>query len=160
VATPGNLVSESLLRDLTQSHLFPRVVSANDPATNILLELSGRVFTFAWERLGGTSRAVLKVEVSLVDTGKKRQVLLYRQNDLQGELLAGDNSAAFAGAMSDVMKRLSEKLQQDLCGVVKSREAEKSRQSILLKENEFENLHQPNRNRCEPGSYSGDAGVQ
>jgi ABC-type uncharacterized transport system auxiliary subunit len=49
VATPGNLVSESLLRDLTQSHLFPRVVSANDPATNILLELSGRVFTFAWE---------------------------------------------------------------------------------------------------------------
>jgi hypothetical protein len=35
------------------------------------------------------------------------------------------------------MKRLSEKLQQDLCGVLKSTEAEKNQRNILPKECEF-----------------------
>ncbi len=136
VATPGNLVSESLLRDLAQSHLFPQVASADEPAA-IPLELSGHVFEFAWVRTGGISRAVLKVEVSLVETAKTRRVVLHRQYDLQGEPWAQDTSAAFAGAMGEVMKRLSEKFQQDLCRVLKSREAEENRLNLLPKECEF-----------------------
>jgi ABC-type uncharacterized transport system auxiliary subunit len=159
VATPGTMVSESLLRDLTQSHLFPQVLSANEPAT-VPLELTGYVFKFAWERVGGISRAALKVEVSLVETRKTRQVLLHRQYDLQGEPMPEDSSAAFAGAMSEVMKRFSEKLQQDLCKVVKSRQAEKNRQKLMLEESEFEHLYQSRRGRCGPGSYSGDSGLQ
>lgn len=60
VASPAILVAESLLRDLTQSRLFPRSLGANDP-TNASLELSGHIFVFAWERSGATSRAALQL---------------------------------------------------------------------------------------------------
>lgn len=138
VSSPGTLVSENLLRDLTQSHLFPQVVSANQPA-NVPLELSGHVFIFAWDRSSGFSRAVLKVEVSLVGTEKVRQVLFHRGYDLQSEPVTENTSAAFAGAMGEVMKSFSGKLQQDLCGVLKNKEAERHRLNQLKEECIFEN---------------------
>ncbi|MEJ2070110.1 MAG: ABC-type transport auxiliary lipoprotein family protein [Syntrophobacterales bacterium] len=119
VASPGTLVSENLLHDLTSSRLFPQVVSANDP-TMAPLELSGRVFVFAWERTGAVSWAVLQVEVSLIDTDKPRRVILRREYDFRSQPLAEDTSYAFARAMSELMSNFSEKFQEDLCTAIGS----------------------------------------
>jgi ABC-type uncharacterized transport system auxiliary subunit len=114
VASPGTLVAESLLRDLSLSRLFPQVVSANDPA-NVPLELSGHIFTFAWERSGMTSWATLQLEVSLIDTEAPRRVIFRREYDLRSQPFVADTSAAFARAMSDLMQEFSQKFQRDLC---------------------------------------------
>jgi ABC-type uncharacterized transport system auxiliary subunit len=113
VASPGTLVSQSLLRDLTLSPLFPQAVSANDPA-NVPLELSGHVFVFAWERTGSISRAALQVEVSLIDTEPPRRVIFRRSYDLKSGPMVENTSAAFAQAMSGLMQEFSQKFQQDL----------------------------------------------
>ena len=119
VARPGALVADNLQRDLSKSRLFPQVVSGNDPVT-VPLELSGRIFVFAWERSGAVSRAALQVSVSLIDTDEPRHVVFQRQYDLRSQPLGDDSSAAFARGMSAVMKQFSERFQQDLCGTLSS----------------------------------------
>jgi ABC-type uncharacterized transport system auxiliary subunit len=114
VASPGTLVAESLLRDLSLSRLFPQVVGAND-LTNVPLELSGHVFVFAWERRGMTSWAVLRLEVSLIDTEAPRRVIFHREYALRSRPFFSDTSATFAQAMSELMQEFSEKFQRDLC---------------------------------------------
>jgi ABC-type uncharacterized transport system auxiliary subunit len=117
IAPPGTLVSESLLRDLSRSHLFPQVVSANDP-TSAPLELSGHVFRYAVERRETTSRAALHVEVSLINSETPRRVIFRREYDLRSSPFVEDSSADFARAMSNLMQELSEKFQRDLCTVL------------------------------------------
>jgi ABC-type uncharacterized transport system auxiliary subunit len=124
IAPPGTMVAEKLLRDLTRNRLFPQVVSANDPAT-VPLELTGHVFLFASERSGAVSRAALHVEVSLIDNTKPRKVILHRQYDLRSAPFVESTSAAFARAMSDVMRELSDKFQRDLCSVRTGRQKSK-----------------------------------
>lgn len=119
VANPGTMVAESLQHDLTSSRLFPQVVSANDPAA-APLELSGRVFVFAWDRAGTVSRAALQVEVSLIDTEEPRQVVFRREYDLSSQPFAENSSSAFARAMSGLMREFSARLQQDLCRTTSS----------------------------------------
>jgi ABC-type uncharacterized transport system auxiliary subunit len=119
VARPGTLVADNLLRDLAMSRLFPQVVSGSDPVT-VPLELSGRVFVFAWERRGAVSQAALQVEVSLIDTDKPRHVVFRREYDLKSQPLGEDSSSAFARGMSELMRQFSEKFQQDLCKACRS----------------------------------------
>jgi ABC-type uncharacterized transport system auxiliary subunit len=119
VARPGVMVADNLQRDLTVSRLFPQVVSGTDPVT-VPLELTGRVFVFAWERGGGVSRAALQVEVSLIDTDKPRHVVFRQQYDLRSQPLGEDSSSAFARGMSALMKQFSERFQQDLCRTIGS----------------------------------------
>ena len=119
IAPPGTMVAEKLLRDLTMNRLFPQVVSSNDPAT-VPLELSGHVFLFASERSGAISRAALHVEVSLIDNTKPRKVILHREYDLRSAPFMENTSAAFARAMSTVMRELSERFQRDLCSTLTS----------------------------------------
>jgi ABC-type uncharacterized transport system auxiliary subunit len=114
VASPGTLVAESLVRDLSLSRLFPQAVGANDPA-NVPLELSGHIFVFAWERSGMTSWGTLRLEVSLIDTKAPRRVIFHRQYDLQSRPFFSNTSATFAQAMSELMQKFSEKFQRDLC---------------------------------------------
>jgi ABC-type uncharacterized transport system auxiliary subunit len=117
VARPGALVADDLQRDLAKSRLFPQVVSGNDPVT-VPLELTGRVFVFAWERNGASSRAALQVEVSLIDTDEPRHVVFRRQYDLKSQPLGEDSSAAFARGMSELMGQFSERFRQDLCRAI------------------------------------------
>jgi ABC-type uncharacterized transport system auxiliary subunit len=119
VARPGSLVADNLLRDLTVSRLFPRVISGDDPVT-VPLELTGHVFVFAWERHGAASRAALQVEVSLIDTDKPRHVVFRQQYDLRSQPLGEDSSSAFARGMSELMRQFSERFQQDLCRTISS----------------------------------------
>jgi ABC-type uncharacterized transport system auxiliary subunit len=119
IASPGTMVAESLLRDLTRSRLFPQVISANDPAF-VPLELTGHIFMFASERIGTTSQAALQVGVSLIDNQKPRKVILHREYDLRSPTFIDNTSAAFARAMSDLMQKFSERFQRDLCAVLSS----------------------------------------
>ena len=89
-------------------------MGANDP-TNTPLELSGRVFVFAWERYGATARAALQVELSLVDTEAPRRVIFRREYSLRSEAFGDDSSAAFARAMSGLVAKFSADFQHDLC---------------------------------------------
>jgi ABC-type uncharacterized transport system auxiliary subunit len=125
VSDPGTMVAENLLHDLTASRVFPQVVGATDPAA-APLELSGRVFVFAWSRAGTVSRAALQVEVSLVDTEEPRRVLFRREYDLCSQPCADKSSAAFARAMSDLMRKFSARFQEDLCAAAGSPSAEPS----------------------------------
>jgi ABC-type uncharacterized transport system auxiliary subunit len=120
IAPPGTMVADKLVRDLTRSRLFPLVVSANDPTT-VPLELTGHIFRFALERFGLTSQAALRVEVSLIDNRKPRRVILHREYDFTSPLYSGQSSAAFAQAMSGLMREFSEKFQRDLCAALPSR---------------------------------------
>lgn len=118
-ATPGTMIAQSLLRDLSQQDLFSQVVSATSPS-NTVLELTGHVFNFSWERSGATSRAILQVKVSLANTQSPRTVLFNKEYQLQSPPFEEDASAAFAGAMSSLVSDFSTKLRKDLCTIVSS----------------------------------------
>ncbi|MEJ2031941.1 MAG: ABC-type transport auxiliary lipoprotein family protein [Deltaproteobacteria bacterium] len=114
VATPGTMVAQQLARDLSAGDLFPMVVTGDNPL-QVPLSLTGRVDLYAWKREGGQSRAVLKVEMSLVDTGAEQEVLFHRIYELQSKPFAKDDSAVFARAMGELMGRLSTRFRTDLC---------------------------------------------
>lgn len=114
VATPGTMVAQQLAQDLSAGDLFPMVVTGDNPL-QVPLSLTGRVDLYAWKREGGQSRAVLKVEMSLVDTGAEREVLFHRIYELRSKPFARDDSALFAQAMGELMGRLSERFRTDLC---------------------------------------------
>lgn len=119
VANPGVLVAEALQRDLSQSRLFPSVTGAGSPGI-APYQLSGHLFVFAWDQAAGASQAVLKVELSLVQTQAPRRVLLHRQYTLSRGPFGEDNAAAFARAMSGAVSDFSQQVQQDLCQVLLS----------------------------------------
>jgi len=114
VDTPGRMLAEALERDLSAGTEFPLVFGANAPVS-VPLELTGRVFRFAWERQGKDYRAVLKVEVSLLETGPPLRVLFHRVYELKGPLKAGNDSSLFAASMSALVDRFSRQLRRDLC---------------------------------------------
>ena len=121
VAKPGTMVAEQLARDLNAGGLFTMVQSGNSPVT-VPLEMTGRVYQFAWQRGNDLSRAVLKVEVSLIDTRGARQVLFHQTYDLQSQAFPKGNSSTFAAAMSDLAAKFSEKLRRDLCQAIGNRQ--------------------------------------
>lgn len=122
VATPGNMISQSLLRDFDDGSLFPRAVSAEDP-TVVPLDLTGRVFSFAWEKRDASVRAALQVDVSLTEAGKERRLLFRRRYALTGPPSSTDTAAGFASAMSSLMREFSERLQRGLCRRSQAEEA-------------------------------------
>ena len=104
-----------LRRDLDGSRLFPSVLSPRDAQVSSL-ELTGHLYRFAWERDGGSARAVLEVDVELQQTKDAPRMLLHKRYDLSSDPVAAtDDAAAFARAMSTVIGRFSAALRQDLC---------------------------------------------
>ena len=123
VASPGVMLAEHLARDLSTGELFPLVVTGTRPGI-IPLELSGRVYRWAWEEEGEVSRAVLKIELSLIETGAEREVVFHRMYNLRSQAFDKDNSVLFAQAMGDLVGRLSGNIRRDLCRVAAERSAE------------------------------------
>ncbi len=115
VDRPGVLVAQRLTRDLASGRLFPLAVSARDPE-GAPLELTGTLYRFAWEREGGSPRAVLQADVVLRRTGSHPEVVLHQRYDASSDPeTAADDAAAFARAMSGVVARLSMRVRHDLC---------------------------------------------
>ena len=120
VANPGKMVAQNLLRDLSRGKLFTQVVSANDPA-NVGLEMTGRIFAFAWRRTGTSSRAILEVAVSVSSTGANPEVLFRKTYSLETRSFDDDTSETFAGAMSALVGEFSHRLRKDLCATAASK---------------------------------------
>jgi ABC-type uncharacterized transport system auxiliary subunit len=114
VSSPGALVADTLLRDFSRGTLFPEAVAA----TNLQrpsLELSGHIFTFAWEKTDEGYRARLSVEISLTETADNRGVILRKSYQLDSRPYRQNTADKFAEAMNAVMAEFSRKLQEDLC---------------------------------------------
>ncbi len=116
VAPPGQLVADMLLRDLSRSSLFPKVVGSGDPFV-VPLALSGHLFTFAWERDGSSGRAVLDAEVSFWKNGSSREILFRKQYNFRSNPTGGNGPDQFAAAMSDVVRQFSLQLRRDICAI-------------------------------------------
>ena len=114
VSTPGRLVADSLIRDLTMGRTFPRVVSGEDPAS-VPYEITGRVFEFGWLEREGSGKAVLEVEVSLVRRSGTPEVIARRRYVVESEPFTQDAASAFAAAMSEAVGRFSREVRVDFC---------------------------------------------
>lgn len=114
VTSPGSMVAQHLANDLGSDRLFT-IVTTSDSRLNPQLKLTGRVRQFAWKKQDGVSRAVLEVEVSLIDTGEARRVLYHDTYSLRSAAFQGEDSGLFARVMGDLVKRFSQRLRRDLC---------------------------------------------
>ncbi len=116
VASPGKLVADSLLRDMSLGMLFTQAAGPNSPAPTPL-ELTGHIFTFAWEQGGTGYQARLHAELSLIDTSSERNVILRKNYRLTSGTSGSNTPDNFAKAMASVMAQFSKQLQEDLCEV-------------------------------------------
>jgi ABC-type uncharacterized transport system auxiliary subunit len=114
VSTPGRLVADSLIRDLTMGTTFPQVVSGENPAA-VPYEITGRVFEFGWVERKGLGKAVLEVEVSLVRRSGTPEVIARRRYEVESAPFAQDSASAFAAAMSEAVGRFSREVRVDFC---------------------------------------------
>jgi ABC-type uncharacterized transport system auxiliary subunit len=116
VAQPGKLVADWLLRDLSQSQLFPSVMTSGESFPSSY-DLGGRLFAFSWQRRGDRWEAVLDAEITLVEnrSGQPRQVVLRKPYRLVSEPVPEHDPEAFSRTMSAVVGELSSKLQNELC---------------------------------------------
>ncbi len=113
VASPGKMVAQALMRDLSEGKMFPQTLMGNDPNT-APLQLTGRIFDFSLREGEGSSVAVLKVEVTLTNSMENR-VLFKKNYNLESKPFERNSSARFAYAMSELVRDLSQKLSSDLC---------------------------------------------
>jgi ABC-type uncharacterized transport system auxiliary subunit len=119
VAQPGKMVADWLARDLSQSNLFPSVMTAGEHS-NSSYELGGRLFVFAWRQQNDQGQAVLEAEMTLVENRPpgSRQIVMRKPYRLASELAERNDAEAFARAMSQLLADFSAVLQHDLCGAV------------------------------------------
>jgi ABC-type uncharacterized transport system auxiliary subunit len=118
VAPPGRMVAESLGRDLSARELFPSVSMGANPSFPPL-ELSGRLYTFAWEQNEGEWRAMLTVGISLTRTVGESEILFSRNYRFRSPPHVEGNAPLFASAMSTLVEDLSIRVRQDLCFLVR-----------------------------------------
>lgn len=114
VATPGTMVAEKLLRDMSSGGPFPQAVDADNPLA-LPMTMTGRIFTFAWEENGSESRAVLQAEVDLMKSDN-RTILFRKKYSLRSEpRKTKEDPEAFAALMSSLVRDFSRRVRRDLC---------------------------------------------
>jgi ABC-type uncharacterized transport system auxiliary subunit len=118
VAQPGKMVADWLARDMSQTRLFPSVMTAGEHYADSY-DLGGHLFVFAWQGRQDRWQAVLEAEITLVANRptQGRQIVLRKPYRLVGESVPKNDAEAFAEAMSHLVAELSATLQQDLCAV-------------------------------------------
>ena len=118
VTQPGTMLSDILLRDLSQCRVFTKAVPAGDPF-GAEMNMGGHVYKFALTEFQGRKRAEISVEVSLWREKPKRRILFRKQYHLESEPLKETGPEAFATAMSRLTRQLSAELHEDLSAVRK-----------------------------------------
>jgi cholesterol transport system auxiliary component len=120
--TPGDMVTDYLLRDLRNSGLFRAVLSYRDvDSTRFTLE--GVIEEFLELDEGSNGKAILSLNIALLDQNQKeitRKVIFqkgYRLIEPQKE----QTPEGLAQGMSAAMARLSEQLINDIYSAVKNR---------------------------------------
>lgn len=128
VAQPGKMVADWLARDLSQTNLFPSVMTVSEHTAGSY-ELGGRLFVFAWQQQKDRGQAVLEAEITLVENRPPggRQIVMRKPYRLASELVERNDAEAFARAMSQLLADFSAALQNDLCGAVGRHQAASER---------------------------------
>ncbi len=113
VARPGHMVAQMLIRDLSRSSMFARLVTPLDP-NPAPFQLGGHLFEFAREGAGSSCHAVIDAEIVFWRESPKRKVLLHKHYHFESPGESGDNPDLFAAGMSDAMRRFSSRLRDDI----------------------------------------------
>jgi len=118
---PAAMVGFLLGRDLAAGNLFAGVLPAGAPASHTCT-LGGTVVEFLEDERQEPWRAVLEVEIYLLDGDRPARVLLQKRYR-ETEPMERHHPAALAAAMSRAMQRLSAAVRRDLHAVLAARAA-------------------------------------
>lgn len=119
---PGDMVTDSLSRDLRNSGLFRAVFSYNDnEETRYLLEGQVDEFLEVSERDG--RKAVLSLNVTFLDLKKKDTIdkVIFQRDYRFIEPIAEKTPGGFAKGMSKAMEKFSKQVIPDVYQAIKSR---------------------------------------
>jgi ABC-type uncharacterized transport system auxiliary subunit len=121
-ANPGDMVGDSLLRDLRAAGIFKSVFSWRD-MENIPLILKGGVGEFYESDEKDGRKAILSVHITVIDT-KSRELtkqVIFQKNYRYAEPVPEKTVQGFAQAMSLAVEKLSGQVITDIYTAVKSR---------------------------------------
>lgn len=114
VATPGDMLADKLIRDLSSTHLFEDAVPVGSPVSTTYA-MSGNIYRFAFEKSGSESNSVLDLEISLWQEKPARAVLFRKHYHYQSPPIRSTDPDDYAKAMAEAVSRLSYDLRNDLC---------------------------------------------
>ncbi|HZE21227.1 MAG TPA: ABC-type transport auxiliary lipoprotein family protein [Desulfobaccales bacterium] len=119
---PGYLVSDYLLRDLRQAHLF-RAVYGPETTSRFRFQLEGTVDDFQELDEPGGWQAVLGLTVTLVDVSQEKlpRRVVFQKNYRAVEPMPEKTPQGLAQAMSQAMARLSSRIITDTAQAARRR---------------------------------------
>lgn len=119
-ANPGDMVGDSLLRDLRAAALFKSVFSWRDMGNTPFI-LQGGVGEFYESDETDGRKAILSVNITLLDTTQKEltKQIIFQKNYRCAEPVAEKTVPGFAGAMSIAVERLSGQIIADVYAAMK-----------------------------------------
>ncbi len=113
--TPGEMVTDLLLRDLRQSGAFMAVLSYDDPGEG-RFTLTGTVVEFLEDDGAGGPVARLSVDVTLLDAAQREIAgrIVFQKTYAVREPMTEKTALSLAGSMSQSMKTFSGELVADI----------------------------------------------
>jgi ABC-type uncharacterized transport system auxiliary subunit len=120
-ASPGDIITDFLLRDLRSSGLFRAVFSYRDDADARLI-LNGGVEEFLEVDGNGGPKAVLALNVTLLDLNQKDMVkrVVFQKTFRETQSMEIKSPQALARGMSIAMEKVSRELQKDIYEAIKN----------------------------------------
>ena len=120
-ASPGDLVTDYLVRDFRSAGLFRAIFSYRDPETT-RFSLEGYVMEFLEVREQGTRKALLTLHVTLLDMSKKEnpQKVVFQKLYSHAATCEEKGPGGVALGLSESMARLSGQIISDAYYAVKS----------------------------------------
>jgi ABC-type uncharacterized transport system auxiliary subunit len=112
----GDMVANSLMRDLSLGKIFEDIVPAGNPMA-AEYGISGQIYRFALEEEGPSPYAILDLEISLWQE-KPRTVVFRKHFHYESPPLTSTGPNEFAHAMAGLVSRLSTDLRNDLCAIM------------------------------------------
>ncbi len=123
-ATPPDIVTDLILRDLKRSGLFKAVFSEYDEA-DARFVLQGRVEEFLEIEERGSRKALLALDITLLDRSQRDPAkgVIFQRGYRALEPLDATTPGAFARGMSRALEKLSRRITEDLYDAVRSSKA-------------------------------------
>lgn len=119
-ATPADMVTEFLRRDLREAALFRAVLGERD-AEDVRFSLTGGVEAFLESDEGAIRKALFAVTITLLDGAKKETAgwVVFQKTYRLEAPVSGEGGAAMAAAMSSAMAELSKQVTADIASALK-----------------------------------------
>jgi cholesterol transport system auxiliary component len=123
-ANPGDMIGDSLLRDLRAAGIFKSVFSSRD-MTGAPFLLKGGVSEFYESEEADGRKAILSVNITLLDTTAREftKRILFQKSYRYEEPVIEQSVQGFAGAMSRAARKLSGQVILDVHTAIKNKKA-------------------------------------